>query len=186
MNIGQWRLKHTSVQLQPGLILFYDHGIRSTTGYTQFDCHANCAAITVPQGYYRQFRQHTSWTPERSWQSNQTHAGMLHGNLWKSRRRKSQNAVSCKKRSVSPWSTRMLQAVCWSKAHRVEILDWQRGFWPRWFEEVQTKELRNRSMGTYLWNRQAGQIPQGKGEMGIERIPGQTKWVLADRFSCFY
>ena len=36
----------------------------------------------------------------------------LHGNLWGSRRSKSPKAVSCTKRSVSPGSTRILQAVC--------------------------------------------------------------------------
>ena len=60
------------------------------------------------------------------------------------------------------------------------------GFRSRWFEEEKTKELRNMSMGTYHKNRQAGQLPQGKGEMGNERIPGQTKGVPADRFSCLY
>ena len=73
--------------------------------------------------------------------------GTLHGYLWRSSSIKSPNTVSCTKRSVSPGSTRILQAVCRSDTLRVKILCWQWGFWLRWFEEVQTEESSNRSMG---------------------------------------
>ena len=41
-------------------------------------------------------------------------------------------------------------------------------------------------MGIYHSNRQEMQLPQDKGEMGIQRIPGQTEGLPADRFSSFH
>ena len=64
--------------------------------------------------------------------------------------------------------------------------------WTSWIDndvfdlvEFQTEELHNRSMGTYHQNRQAGRLPQGKGEMGTEKFPGQTKGVPANGLSFF-
>ena len=39
-------------------------------------------------------------------------------------------------------------------------------------------------MCTHHQDQQAGQLPQGKGEMGIERIPGQAERLPTDRYPC--
>ena len=37
-------------------------------------------------------------------------------------------------------------------------------------------------MGAHHRDRQAGQLPQGKGQMGTERFPRQAEGLLTDRF----
>ena len=118
----------------------------------QLDFCSGCAAIIVPRGSDRRFQQHTSWTPKRSWRSNQRRAGSLYGHLCK--RSKSQEEIPCTEGSVSPASTRIVQAVCLREKHRVEILDWQWGFWLRWFEEVlNPKSYVTGRVGTYIPSR---------------------------------
>ena len=48
----------------------------------------------------------------------------------------------------------------------VQILGWQWGFWSHWREEGQTEELCDRTMGAHHQDWQAGQLLQGKGQMG--------------------
>ena len=111
-----------------GSFLFWTDWKWRSTGHTQFDHHAVCTTIIVPQWSDQRLRQHKSWSSQGSWWSNSSYVGSLCGYMWKGSRNKSQNEISCTKRSISPRSTKIPQTVWWSETSGVQIVGWQRGF----------------------------------------------------------
>ena len=134
MSIGQWhrRDKHAAAA---GSFLLRDLRKCRTTGCMQLDHDAVCTAVIVPQWSDRRLRQYKSWSPRKSWRSNERHVGTLYGYLRKSSRNKSQNEISCMKGSICSRCTKILQKVCWSKTFGVQILGWQGGSWSHRHEE---------------------------------------------------
>ena len=74
---------------------------------------------------------------------------------------------------------------------RAKHLEWKSWIDNAVFDLVDLRKFKPKNYVTGRWeitikNRQAGQLPQGKSETGIERIPGKPQGLPADRFSCFH
>ena len=97
----------------------------------------------------RRLRSHTSW---RSQKELTAELEMCWNNVWRPVEKQQElgkKKISCKKRSLSSRSKRILQTVCWSKTPRIQILGWQRSLRSCWSEKGQTKKLCNRKMGAH-------------------------------------
>ena len=64
----------------------------------------------------------------------------------------------------------------------VQILGWQRSFWFHRHEEVQAEKLCDWTMRVHHQDGQTRLLPQGQGQMGIERFPRQNERTLTDWF----
>ena len=127
------------------VMLFRDNGKRRRTRCLQLDtfpwCSDHCALMnspTIPAAHNLNYRSELTVKPKTCWNV-----------AWPLvEKPQEQEEIPCTKGSVSPRSTRIPQTVCWSETLRVEILDWQKGLWPRWLDEDQPEEQSDRTTPT--------------------------------------
>ena len=124
MCIGQWCQKHIRSIEQQGHFVSW---LRKTENNRIFTiwlqnrvCSDHCALVkwpTIPAAH----DDSSSATGVDTQTRDMLERWYCH--IWKSRRSKSQEEIPCTNRRVTPRSTKILQAVCWSETPWVEILD---------------------------------------------------------------
>ena len=185
MNIGQWRLKHTNMQLQQGHSVLWLRQTENNRIYTIGQicpvCSDHCPSKkwpTIPGAHKLNSQTELTIKPETCWNV-----------AWQPVEKPQEQEPKCDPVHEKRRQPRKYEDTTSSLLRR-STSSGNPGLTMRFLtlsiEEVQTEELRNRSMSTNHEHRQARQLPQGKSEMGTERIPGQTEGAPVGRFSCFY